>query len=463
MAFVVFAGQSNTGGAYMTASTVPATWKPDPSILIWNEGFKAWAPMQPGVNTGFGQMPEAWGAEVQFALDFRAAHPGEELRILKISWGGTQLARNDTQWLYDWSPASDDELFDRTADAIRQASAAAGGARPSMVFWGQGEEDANFRATSAAYGQNLPAFFAAIRESWLQDPAGKIGFFRIAGTPAFGEDVRAAQLATDLADSNAESFDTRNFPLMADNVHYSAAGHQMIGDAYFQLYERWSGGAGSGGTGNGAAPTVGADVLVGSSARDVVYALAGDDSVSGGDGQDYLRGDDGNDTLNGGSAFDDLHGNAGDDLVFGGFEDDWVVGGKGRDRLFGDAGDDIVYGNLDDDEADGGEGADIVRGGQGDDVVRGGWGDDWVSGDRGNDTVSGGPGADIFHSSQDAGLDRVTDFSIAEGDRVQLDPGTTYSLRQQAADTIVDMGGGHQLVLLNVTLTALPAGWIFGA
>jgi Ca2+-binding RTX toxin-like protein len=64
----------------------------------------------------------------------------------------------------------------------------------------------------------------------------------------------------------------------------------------------------------------------------------------------------------------------------------------------------------------------VVRGGQDDDIVRGGAGDDFVSGDRGADTVAGGSGADLFHTFGDAGLDRVTDFSLAEGDRVMLDP-----------------------------------------
>jgi len=95
--------------------------------------------------------------------------------------------------------------------------------------------------------------------------------------------------------------------------------------------------------------------------------------------------------------------------------------------------------------------------------VRGEAGDDWLSGDRGDDTLTGGAGADVFHTFQQAGIDRVLDFSFAEGDRVQLDPGTTYALSQAGADVVVDMGGGHQMVLVGVQLSALGAGWIFGA
>jgi serralysin len=96
-------------------------------------------------------------------------------------------------------------------------------------------------------------------------------------------------------------------------------------------------------------------------------------------------------------------------------------------------------------------------------VLSGGGGDDWLSGDRGSDTITGGAGADIFHSFSGAGLDVVTDFNAAEGDRVQLDPGTSYHLAQQGADTIVDMGNGDEMVLRNVQLASLPQGWIFTA
>jgi Ca2+-binding RTX toxin-like protein len=174
-----------------------------------------------------------------------------------------------------------------------------------------------------------------------------------------------------------------------------------------------------------------------------------------------VSGGDGNDTLAGGPASDSLQGNQGDDVENGGGGDDIVVGGKDNDQLFGDDGNDIVWGNLGNDTLDGGAGNDQVRGGQGDDTLTGGAGNDYVSGDRGNDTEAGGPGADIFHSFSGAGIDRVIDFNVGEGDRVMLDPGTTYSVSQVGADTVIDMGNGDQVILVGVSMSSLPAGTIF--
>jgi Ca2+-binding RTX toxin-like protein len=188
---------------------------------------------------------------------------------------------------------------------------------------------------------------------------------------------------------------------------------------------------------------------------------AGDDTIFGGDGANYLRGGDGADSIAGGAGFDDINGNIGDDTINGGASgNDWLLGGQGADSITGSAGADRIYGNMGADTLVAGAGASTLLGGQDDDVIRGGAGDDWISGDRGSDTISGGLGADTFHAFAGAGLDVVTDFHRAEGDRVVLDAGTTYTVSQVGADTVVDMGDGSQLVLQNVQLSTLSSGWI---
>ena len=205
--------------------------------------------------------------------------------------------------------------------------------------------------------------------------------------------------------------------------------------------------------------------FLGSIGDDSLTGAAGADTFSGGAGLDLLKGDAGDDSLAGGAGFDYLQGNVGADTVAGGEGGDWVVGGKDDDRLFGDGGSDVLLGNLGGDTLEGGADVDVMRGGQGDDVLAGGDGADWMSGDRGGDTLSGGAGGDTFHTFDGAGLDRVLDFDAADGDRVFLLPGTQYSAAQVGADTVVTITGaeGGQLVLVGVTLLALPTGWIFGS
>lgn len=205
------------------------------------------------------------------------------------------------------------------------------------------------------------------------------------------------------------------------------------------------------------------DRLIGMGGHDSIWGGGGADDLYGGDGDDYVRGEAGDDLIEGGDGHDDLHGNAGSDLIYGGWGDDWVVGGKDDDELYGEGGWDLVLGNLGHDYLSGGDGGDWLRGGQGNDEVRGGAGDDWLSGDRDNDTLSGGAGADIFHTFGEAGVDRVLDFNLAEGDRVMLDLGTTYSLAQAGLDTVISMGGGAQMILVGTTLSALAPGWIFAS
>ena len=205
---------------------------------------------------------------------------------------------------------------------------------------------------------------------------------------------------------------------------------------------------------------LGADFADGGNGDDQVFAGIGNDTIVDPAGSNYLRGDEGDDMIVGGANFDDINGNMGNDTESGGPGDDWVVGGKDNDVLFGDDGGDLVYGNLGDDTCDGGNGADTIRGGQQNDSLSGGAGNDFVSGDRGDDTMTGGTGADIFHSSADAGIDRVLDFSVAQGDRVQLDPGTSFTISQVGADTVVQMSAG-QVILVGVSMSSLTAGSVF--
>jgi len=226
-------------------------------------------------------------------------------------------------------------------------------------------------------------------------------------------------------------------------------------------------------------------VLIGNGSNNLIIGGVGDDTLSGAAGSDTLVGGGGGDSFDGGLDIDIVNYATATAAVYvditngiasgyatgstfisvegfiGSIYADTLMGGSDVDTIAGNDGDDLLQGNTGNDTVDGGSGNDTVRGGQDDDVLVGGSGDDFVSGDRGSDTVTGGSGADIFHTWGAAGLDRVLDFSTSDGDRVQLDAGTSYSVSQVGSDTVIDMGSGNQMVLVGVTLASLPPGWIF--
>ncbi len=62
-----------------------------------------------------------------------------------------------------------------------------------------------------------------------------------------------------------------------------------------------------------------------------------------------------------------------------------------------------------------------------------------------------------------AGDRLVLDFDYAGGDRVRIEGGTSYTVSQIGANTLVDLGNGDVMTLIGVQANTLPAGWIFAA
>jgi Ca2+-binding RTX toxin-like protein len=246
-----------------------------------------------------------------------------------------------------------------------------------------------------------------------------------------------------------------SFTATASGTYYVEAGSFV--DGYAGSYT-----VGVNQTAGAVTPT--GQVINGAANGDTVQAPETNDTITGGSGgTNYLRGNGGDDSIQGGALFDDINGNKGNDTVDGGTGgSDWLVGGQGNDLITAHHTDNLILGNLGNDTLHAGDGQDVLRGGQGDDVIFAGAGHDYLSGDLGNDTETGGTGPDLFHGSQTIGMDEITNFSYAKGDRVELDPGTNVvSETQVGANTVIDMGGGNQMVLDNVQLSTLPSDWIF--
>ncbi|MGO4724691.1 MULTISPECIES: calcium-binding protein [unclassified Inquilinus] len=227
-------------------------------------------------------------------------------------------------------------------------------------------------------------------------------------------------------------------------------------------------GAASGGNAQGDV-LIGIEHLIGSAGNDQLTGSVDVNSLSGGAGNDILHGMDGNDRVDGGAGADALYGDFGSDTLTGGANADTLDGGIGNDSLLGGDDNDILRGGIGADRLDGGAGTDSVMytestaavtinlasgagsGGtaQGDVLVAietvygsshndtlvgntaanglvGGAGNDVLAGQGGKDTLIGGVGADRFYygvlsdSPVGANADRITDFSHAQADRIDL-------------------------------------------
>lgn len=151
--------------------------------------------------------------------------------------------------------------------------------------------------------------------------------------------------------------------------------------------------------------------LVGDMAFERFVALFGE--------SDAVKGTPGDNNVNGwgvssdskvdysGSALDQfVLGFSGTDVITTGTGSDFISGGAGNDRVLGGDGDDHLLGDI--------------KGKAGNDYLAGGSGDDTLDADRGDDRLTGGDGADLFRILRNNDRDVITDFSLDDGDVIDL-------------------------------------------
>jgi hypothetical protein len=206
-------------------------------------------------------------------------------------------------------------------------------------------------------------------------------------------------------------------------------------------------------------------------------------------GQDFKIGDFGTTATNPGATIDtslpvsilDNDGDPASGTIHLSFEPAALAG---NDTLTGTANADTLYGGAGNDSIDGGGGNDTLYGGSGDDSLIGGSGNDTLIGGAGNDTLTGGTGADTFvWNAGDQGtlaspaVDTVMDFSMAEGDKINLsallpsgavsNPQNYLQFSTNGSDTVlkIDVGGAvsgsnfeQEIVFHNVSMSTLAGG-----
>lgn len=186
------------------------------------------------------------------------------------------------------------------------------------------------------------------------------------------------------------------------------------------------------------------DNLIGGAAGDRLTGNAGANHLWGGAGNDTLTGGGGHDRLDGGTGADLMRGGTGNDIYIVDHAQDRVIEGAGAGVdtvhasvsfrlgahvehlvLIGNAGIGGT-GNALANRITGNAAANVLNGGAGADTLAGGGGNDVLIGGAGRDLLSGGAGADrfVFVQAGDSApgimRDMITDFSRAQGDRIDL-------------------------------------------
>lgn len=238
---IVVAGQSNALGYTLGPADLPPHLQaPIAKVEVWNPVSRAFAPLQPGVNTGSPNNPGAWGPEAQLAFRWSRDHPCGDLHVVKYARGETGLTSTPKD--RDWSPSSHDDVWDQATselDAAKAALKAQGlSLQVSAVFWMQGESDTQDAGNAAAYRQNLTDFIMRIRARWGDEQTriyvGQID--RPPGTKGWDK-VRQAQAAVAASVPGVHLIDTDPFPRQpADKVHLTASGQVQLGDGFYEQY-----------------------------------------------------------------------------------------------------------------------------------------------------------------------------------------------------------------------------------
>ena len=184
-----------------------------------------------------------------------------------------------------------------------------------------------------------------------------------------------------------------------------------------------------------------------------------DNSITGSTGNNVLGGGDGNDILIGGGGTDTLRGGLGDDTYYVDDSSDIITdySAQGTDTVMST----ITYtlGVYTENLTLTGTSALNGTGNASANVLIGNDGANTLTGLAGNDTLTGGLGADVFYFGAASGADTITDFSGSLGDTINVNSYThgtaaPADISQVGADTVIDLGGGNIITVLNTVATS---------
>ena len=251
-AAVMLNGQSNASGrapiADLTSTEAARTY----SRTYIMSGSRGTRPAPPAALFALGTNQTAespttqWGPETPIAWAHEAGGSGD-LYIVKTTNGQTYLTPSSVgspvTASNTWHPDEDIQYslaHDVVCDYISvvQAAASAGvGLDLRAWLYMQGEQDTLNTVYSATYQTNLAALYARMVTQTgvmgLRAVIGRIRDVNPVSVPTAAAEVRAAQAAFVAATPGAVLIDTDGYPLLADQVHYNAAGVRSLGASMY--------------------------------------------------------------------------------------------------------------------------------------------------------------------------------------------------------------------------------------
>lgn len=200
--------------------------------------------------------------------------------------------------------------------------------------------------------------------------------------------------------------------------------------------------------------------VIGNKSANVITTDSGNDTLNGGNGNDTLTSGDGDDTLDGGKGSDTMIGGAGDDTYIYDNKHDVIIenSGEGTDTVMVSYSYDlplateienILLSGTKGLRASGNNFDNSITGNTGNNVLYGLGGDDVIDGGGGKDTLYGGTGADAFKFSVIKGVVTIKDFSVAQGDTLDVQDIIGYSGSSAISDFVhvVDRGNDSYMYI----------------
>jgi len=256
----ILAGQSNAVGHNSAANfrppPFPESLRNQPDVLFWpgsnaKPGLRnTWTTLQVGASS-VGE--NAFGPEIAFGRDVRAARPRARLAIVKYAVGGTGIARSGDYDDYipalagfddhgdNWHPPEPGRpagrLYENLLANVRDALAALERDGHDWelrgFLWMQGEHEAGISPRMAAdYGRLLGSFRAQVRSD-LGAPRLPFVVGQISDRWIFREPVQAAQERACADDPCSRLVVTRDLTRTpGDDAHYDSTGMVLLGSRF---------------------------------------------------------------------------------------------------------------------------------------------------------------------------------------------------------------------------------------